>query len=177
MAVFRAVVDGQTAVLDAIDRKRRAMRKGVRKGVKRFCTIVDRGYSSNLAAHRGKQPALRRTKDGKYVQRPRLFQQTGIKVGNFTSGKGFYGIMGPLQKPGARHAHLVEKGVKVRFRKKIGGKYFIVEMQIQDGLKSPTKRRTRLHRGSHDLQRAFDSKQDEALNAHKQEIKKAMKHD
>lgn len=147
-----------------IDRTTRIIKAANKYAVNQATAPLVEAYKANLTAHIGSHPAVMRDKaTGELVPRSmRLFQSPTKRVWAFPDGNGHAGIVGPKSNT-APHAHLVEKGTVVRFRKKIAGKYQIVEIKIQAsgtnfrGLRPPEARRSGQMIGTHPLQRAFDS--------------------
>lgn len=149
--------------INALDSLKRTTKAACRYALNQSLVPMVEAYRQQLSGIIGKQPAIRRDrKTGQYVPRlERLYQTPAKRIWNFPDGTGFAGLVGP--KSGrAPHAHLVEHGTKARFRKKIGGKYYLVEVKIQrtgtnfQGIAPDAARETGTMPALQPLQKAFN---------------------
>lgn len=154
------------SALDELDRMTRVARKGCRDALDESLTPMVAAYKSNLAAlpHKLQRPAVMKDrKTGEYRPRVmRLAMTPRKRVWPFPDGTGFAGLVGPKSGT-APHAHLIESGTRIRYRKKIGGKYWLVEVKIQKtgtnfrNVPPPEARAAGFQAAYHPLQRAFDA--------------------
>lgn len=92
------------------------------QSLKEHAGIVVTAWSNKITS----RPGLRPTKDGK-GRRP-YKDALRFKTWKWTVGTGVTAVFGPSGRE-IPHAHLAEDGTKVRFRKKIGGKYAFVHIR------------------------------------------------
>lgn len=135
-------VEGGQAFIDSFKTlATRITNTAMRDALKIALQPVVNAYTNELKKTTGTGPPVIKRKNGAYGPRLRLWMTAGSKVWQFPDRTGYAGMVGPRANL-APHARLIEEGADgrtqeggkgFRCRKKIGGKYFIVEIWIQWG--------------------------------------------